>query len=140
MSKALPTRRIAVVLFEGITREVPELDYEAYVEMAEPRLRAIAEEEAERHGLCAAAIEHRVGEGMTLNNLAWVYQLQGRLSDAEAAYLQSLEIKRRFGDRVGEGQTLENLALLREAQHDLPAALASGRIDAAPNYGGETTN
>jgi MoaE-MoaD fusion protein len=51
----------AVVLFEGVTREVPELDYEAYVEMAEPKLAAIAGEEAERHGLCAVAVEHRTG-------------------------------------------------------------------------------
>ena len=51
----------AVVLFEGVTREVEELDYEAYVEMAEPRLAAIAEEEAVRHGLCAVAVEHRTG-------------------------------------------------------------------------------
>ena len=51
----------AVVLFEGVTREVPELDYEAYVEMAEPKLAAIAAEEAERHGLCAVAVEHRTG-------------------------------------------------------------------------------
>jgi molybdopterin synthase catalytic subunit len=51
----------AVVLFEGVTREVPELDYEAYAEMALERLGVIAEEEAARHGLCAAAVEHRVG-------------------------------------------------------------------------------
>src|SRR5215216_1891519 len=51
----------AVVLFEGVTREVPELDYEAYAEMALEQLGAIAEEEAARHGLCAAAVEHRVG-------------------------------------------------------------------------------
>jgi molybdopterin synthase catalytic subunit len=51
----------AVVLFEGVTREVPELDYEAYVEMAEPKLAAIAAEEAARHGLCAVAVEHRTG-------------------------------------------------------------------------------
>src|SRR5919202_1893840 len=50
-----------VVLFEGVTREVPELDYEAYVEMAVAKLEAIAAEEAERHGLCAVAIEHRTG-------------------------------------------------------------------------------
>ena len=50
-----------MVLFEGVTREVPELDYEAYVEMAEPKLAAIAAEEAERHGLCAVAVEHRTG-------------------------------------------------------------------------------
>jgi MoaE-MoaD fusion protein len=51
----------AVVLFEGVTRAVPELDYEAYVEMAEPKLLAIAAAEAERHGLCAVAVEHRIG-------------------------------------------------------------------------------
>jgi MoaE-MoaD fusion protein len=51
----------AVVLFEGVTREVPRLDYEAYVEMAVERLREIAEAEAERHGLCAVAVEHRTG-------------------------------------------------------------------------------
>jgi MoaE-MoaD fusion protein len=50
-----------VVLFEGVTREVPELDYEAYAEMARARIEAIAAEEAERHGLCAVAIEHRTG-------------------------------------------------------------------------------
>src|SRR5919108_673651 len=51
----------AVVLFEGVTREVPELDYEAYAEMAVAKLEAIAVEEAERHGLCAVAVEHRTG-------------------------------------------------------------------------------
>jgi MoaE-MoaD fusion protein len=51
----------AVVLFEGVTREVPSLEYEAYAEMATERLRAIGEEEALRHGLCAVAVEHRVG-------------------------------------------------------------------------------
>ncbi len=51
----------AVVLFEGVTREVAELDYEAYAEMAAERIRAIGGEEAARHGLCAVAIEHRTG-------------------------------------------------------------------------------
>jgi molybdopterin synthase catalytic subunit/molybdopterin converting factor small subunit len=51
----------AVVVFEGVTREVAELDYEAYAEMAAAKLRAIGEEEAKRHGLCAVALEHRVG-------------------------------------------------------------------------------
>jgi len=51
----------AVVLFEGVTREVRELDYEAYVEMAEERLRAIGEEVAAEHGLSAVALEHRTG-------------------------------------------------------------------------------
>jgi MoaE-MoaD fusion protein len=51
----------AVVLFEGVTREVPELDYEAYAEMAEAKLRAIGEEVAAGHGLSAVALEHRTG-------------------------------------------------------------------------------
>jgi molybdopterin synthase catalytic subunit len=52
----------AVVTFSGVTREVERLDYEAYVEMAEERLAAIATEAVERFGLCAAAVEHRIGE------------------------------------------------------------------------------
>jgi molybdopterin synthase catalytic subunit len=52
----------AVVLFEGVTREVERLEYEAYAEMAAERLAAIAGEEADRHGLCAIAVEHRTGD------------------------------------------------------------------------------
>ena len=51
----------AVVCFEGVTREVEALDYEAYVEMARSKLTAIGEEEAARHGLCAVALVHRTG-------------------------------------------------------------------------------
>jgi len=51
----------AVVTFEGVTREVAALDYEAYAEMAAEKLRAIGEEEAARHGLCAVALIHRCG-------------------------------------------------------------------------------
>ena len=51
----------AVVTFTGVTREVSELEYEAYAEMAERRLAEIAAAAIERHGLCAAAAEHRVG-------------------------------------------------------------------------------
>jgi L-amino acid N-acyltransferase YncA/molybdopterin synthase catalytic subunit len=51
----------AVVSFQGVTRTVERLEYEAYAEMAQERLAAIAADVAERHGLCAAAVEHRVG-------------------------------------------------------------------------------
>ena len=51
----------AVVTFLGVTREVPELEYEAYVEMAQRQMERIVAEAIERHGLCAAAAEHRVG-------------------------------------------------------------------------------
>ena len=50
-----------VEVFEGVTREVAHLDYEAYEEMALPLLRAIAAEEGERHGACAVAVAHRFG-------------------------------------------------------------------------------
>jgi molybdopterin synthase catalytic subunit len=51
----------AVVTFMGVTREVDHLDYEAYVEMAERQMAEIVQRAIERHGLCAAAAEHRVG-------------------------------------------------------------------------------
>ncbi len=51
----------AVVTFEGVTREVSELDYEAYVPMAEGKMAEIVAAAIERHGLCAAAAEHRIG-------------------------------------------------------------------------------
>ena len=51
----------AVVTFSGVTREVGHLDYEAYAEMAAEQIEAIVAAAIERHGLCAAAAEHRVG-------------------------------------------------------------------------------
>jgi MoaE-MoaD fusion protein len=51
----------AVVTFHGVTREVPELEYEAYAPMAERKIAEIVAGAIERHGLCAAAAEHRVG-------------------------------------------------------------------------------
>lgn len=50
-----------IVTFSGVTREVPALEYEAYAEMAERQLAEIVAAAIERHGLCAAAVEHRVG-------------------------------------------------------------------------------
>jgi molybdopterin synthase catalytic subunit len=51
----------AVVTFQGVTRDVQELHYEAYAEMAQERIEAIVVDAIERHGLCVAAAEHRVG-------------------------------------------------------------------------------
>jgi MoaE-MoaD fusion protein len=51
----------AVVTFHGVTREVPELEYEAYAPMAEAKIAEIVATAIERHGLCAAAAEHRIG-------------------------------------------------------------------------------
>ena len=52
----------AIVMFCGVTRQVERLDYEAYREMAEARMKVIMSDCVERHGLQAAAAEHRVGE------------------------------------------------------------------------------
>jgi molybdopterin converting factor subunit 1 len=51
----------AVVTFHGVTRDVEELEYEAYAEMAQRQIAEIVAEAVERHGLCAAAAEHRTG-------------------------------------------------------------------------------
>jgi len=48
-------------VFEGVTRDVGWLDYEAYAEMATEQMTAIVAAAIERHGLCRAAAEHRVG-------------------------------------------------------------------------------
>jgi selenide,water dikinase len=51
----------AVVTFEGVTREVALLDYEAYEAMAAERMEQILCDCIDAHGLLAAAAEHRTG-------------------------------------------------------------------------------
>ncbi|CAN5175657.1 molybdenum cofactor biosynthesis protein MoaE [soil metagenome] len=51
----------ATVVFCGTTREVPSLEYEAYVEMAEEKIRELAEAVVAEHGLSAVAVAHRTG-------------------------------------------------------------------------------
>ncbi len=51
----------AIVTFQGTTREVERLDYEAYTEMAERRIHQVLTECLERHKLQAIAARHRVG-------------------------------------------------------------------------------
>jgi molybdopterin converting factor subunit 1 len=51
----------AIVSFQGTTRDVARLDYEAYREMAQQKIGEILGECVDRHGLAAAAAEHRVG-------------------------------------------------------------------------------
>lgn len=60
-ARVTDARAGAVVTFHGVTREVPALEYEAYAEMARVKIEQIASAAAERHGLCAVAVEHRVG-------------------------------------------------------------------------------
>jgi MoaE-MoaD fusion protein len=51
----------AIVSFQGVTRAVERLDYEAYREMAQERIASILEDCIGRHVLHAAAAEHRIG-------------------------------------------------------------------------------
>jgi molybdopterin synthase catalytic subunit len=52
----------AIVCFQGVTREVASLEYEAYAEMAAERIERILAEVVSEPGVCRAAAEHRVGE------------------------------------------------------------------------------
>jgi len=51
----------AIVTFQGTTRDVDRLDYEAYLPMAEERIAAILEDALAAHEIEGAAAEHRVG-------------------------------------------------------------------------------
>jgi len=51
----------AVVVFQGVTRDVPNLEYEAYGGMAEERIGTILLECVEKFGLTGAIAEHRTG-------------------------------------------------------------------------------
>lgn len=51
----------AIVTFQGTTRDVERLDYEAYEPMAEEKIGAILADVAVRHEIEGAAAEHRTG-------------------------------------------------------------------------------
>lgn len=51
----------AVVVFVGTTRDVPSLEYEAYVDMARVQIARLAAAAAFEHGLAAVAVAHRTG-------------------------------------------------------------------------------
>ncbi|MGN6258738.1 MAG: molybdopterin converting factor subunit 1 [Solirubrobacterales bacterium] len=51
----------AIVTFQGTTRDVERLDYEAYEPMAEEKITAILSDAFARHEIEGAAAEHRTG-------------------------------------------------------------------------------
>jgi len=51
----------ATVVFMGTTRDVPSLEYEAYVDMAREQIAALAARVVQEHGCVAVACVHRVG-------------------------------------------------------------------------------
>jgi molybdopterin synthase catalytic subunit/molybdopterin converting factor small subunit len=61
IARVSDARAGAIVTFLGVTREVAELHYEAYEPMAVQEMEGIASAAIDAHGLCAAAVEHRLG-------------------------------------------------------------------------------
>jgi molybdopterin synthase catalytic subunit len=51
----------AIILFEGITREVDALEYEAYAQMAAEQILEIAARAVDELDACVAAVHHVVG-------------------------------------------------------------------------------
>ena len=103
------------------TREVECLDYEAYREMAEERIAAIVAECIERHGLQAAAAEHRVGR-VALGE-------PGVVVAASAAHREEAFAGARESDRPdqGRGADLEARARRRRSAAGSRAAVARER-------------
>ena len=61
-SRVRDPRAGAVVTFLGVTRDVDRIEYEAYIDMAREKIHEIAAAAITRHGLCAAAAAHRIGD------------------------------------------------------------------------------
>jgi molybdopterin synthase catalytic subunit len=107
----------AIVTFQGVTREVASLDYEAYREMAEARIAAILADCAERHGLLAAAAEHRVGRVPRGEPGVVVAVAAGHRGEAFEGAREAIDrikaeapIWKRELDRAGEGAWVEGTA------------------------------
>lgn len=106
-----------IVTFQGVTREVASLDYEAYREMAEERIGAILAECAERHGLLAAAAEHRVGRVALGEPGVVVAVSAGHREEAFAGAREAIDrikaeapIWKRELDEAGAGEWVEGAA------------------------------
>ncbi len=61
LSRVRDPRAGAIVVFEGVTRDVAQLEYEAYGDMAAAKISEVVSAAVDKHDLCAAAVEHRVG-------------------------------------------------------------------------------
>jgi molybdopterin converting factor subunit 1 len=107
----------AIVTFQGVTREVASLDYEAYREMAEKRIAAILVECVGRHGLLAAAAEHRIGRVPRGEPGVVVAVSAGHREEAFAGAREAIDrikaeapIWKRELDATGEGRRVEGAA------------------------------
>ncbi|MDX2099831.1 MAG: CHAT domain-containing tetratricopeptide repeat protein, partial [Leptolyngbyaceae cyanobacterium bins.59] len=67
-------------------------------------------------------INDRVGEGVALSNIGFVYDRQKQPQQALKLYQEALVIHRAMGDRPSESVTLNNLGRLQLASGNYPAA------------------
>lgn len=76
-----------------------------------------------------------------LHQQARLHEEQGRWTEAEQCYVESLEVMREYGDRTGECRTLNNLACVRLRQRLFPEAEEALRscVDLARELGDQGT-
>jgi molybdopterin synthase catalytic subunit len=122
----------AIVTFSGVTRDVPHLDYEAYAEMAGAEIERIVAAAVERHGLCAAAAEHRVGRVPLGEASVVVAASAPHRAEAFAGAREVIdEIKARAPVwKREEGAWKEGTSAPRRLTLPPPALVARGPVDA----------
>ncbi len=102
----------AIVTFQGTTRTVERLDYEAYDEMAAELLERILSEVAAKHGVLAAAAEHRtgsvpLGEASVVVAVSAAHRPEAFAAAREAIdrIKQQLPVWKREVERTSEGES-----------------------------------
>jgi MoaE-MoaD fusion protein len=128
----------AIVTFQGVTREVASLDYEAYREMAEERIAAILDECVGRHRLLAAAAEHRVGNVPLGEPGVVVAVAAGHREEAFAGAREAIDrikaeapIWKRELDAAGAGDWVEGAAPERSEAESGDGSMATGAGEAS---------
>ncbi|HET9185868.1 MAG TPA: molybdenum cofactor biosynthesis protein MoaE, partial [Solirubrobacterales bacterium] len=100
----------AIVTFQGTTRDVERLDYEAYEPMASERIATILAEVAERHEVEAVAAEHRTGSvprGEPSVVVAVAAAHRGPAFDAAREAIDRIKAEAPIWKREVEGDTAE---------------------------------
>jgi len=122
----------AIVVFEGVTREVEALDYEAYAEMAEQEMRRVLEACAQRNGLLAAAAEHRSGR-VTLGEPSVIVAVSA--PHREEAFAGAREAIDEIKERVPIWKREESDGGAGDWVHERPALHADHERDEAAESG-----
>jgi molybdopterin synthase catalytic subunit len=123
----------AVVIFEGVTREVEALDYEAYSQMAQEQIEGILARCVARHRLCAAAAEHRtgrvaLGEPSVIVAVSAAHREEAFAGAREAidAIKEQAPIWKREDRGAGAGEWLPGSAPGLQAEHERDEAAEAG--------------